>query len=64
MAQFTKIKNVDGTITGFFGETLYRASEVDPYIQALEAEKEALRSGRPFKLEQCITFEDIVRGEG
>lgn len=45
MAQFTKIKNVDGTIPGFFGETLYRASEVD-------------------KLEQCITFEDIVRGEG
>lgn len=55
MTQFTKIKNVDGTITGFFGETLYRASE---------AENEALRSGRPFKLEQCITFEDIVRGEG
>lgn len=26
MAQFTKIKNENGTVPGFFGETLYRAS--------------------------------------
>lgn len=57
MAQhFTKIKNEN--------EILYRASEVDPYVQSLEAEVEALRSGRPFKLEQCITFEDVLRREG
>lgn len=57
MAQhFTKIKNEN--------EILYRASEVDPYVQSLEAEVEALRSGRAFKLEPCITLEDVVRREG
>lgn len=64
MAQFTKIKNENGTVPGFFGETLYRASEADPYVHALEAENEALRSGRPFKPEPCITFEGVVRREG
>lgn len=49
----------------------YKTSEVDPYLFELEQENrrlreenEALKSGRPFKLEQCITFEDIVRREG
>ena len=64
MAQFTRIVNENGTIPGFFGEVLLRAKEVDPYIKALEAENEALKSGRPFKLEQCITFEDVIAREG
>lgn len=54
MSQFTKIKNVDGTIPGFFGGTLCRASE---------AENEALRSGRAFKPERRIAFEDIAWGK-
>ena len=49
----------------------YKTSEIDPYLLKLEQENhrlreenEALKSGRPFKVEQCITFEDVVRREG
>lgn len=61
---FTKIKNKDGVIAGFFNETFYRAVEIEPYIKALEEENKALKSGRAFKVEQCITYEDIIRREG
>lgn len=49
----------------------YKTSEIDPYLFELEQENlrlreenEALKSGRAFKVEQCITYEDVIRREG